>query len=134
MFGSKEAKKENIINAEVIETIIGLNSEIEGSVLSKGSVRIDGKLNGDVSIEGNLIVGDQGLLKGNVKAKNIMVAGELIGNVAAKEKIEINKSGKLSGDILSKFIVIEDGAQFTGHCKMETEESKTPLLKENNKK
>lgn len=134
MFGSKEAKKENTINSDVIETIIGLNSEVEGSVMSKGSVRVDGKLHGDVVIEGNLVVGDQGFLTGNVKAKNVVVAGELNGNVLAKEKIEINKVGRLNGDIISKFIVIEDGAKFTGHCKMEKEEQKTPLLKENNKK
>lgn len=133
MFGSKDAKKDSSINLDVIETIIGLNTEFEGSVVSRSSVRVDGRLRGDVKIDGNLVVGDKGLLEGNVVAKNIVVAGEIKGNVYASDKVEINKSAKLFGDIVSKFVVIEDGAEFTGHCKMERKEENTPLLVENNK-
>ena len=134
MFGSKEGKKEAVVNADVIETIVGINSELEGSIFSQGSVRVDGKVKGDIDIKGNLIIGDQGTLLGNVKAKSVVVAGELKGNVLVLDKIEINKTGKLMGDIVSKFVVLEDGAEFTGHCKMERAVEKPALLKENNKK
>lgn len=134
MFSSKDIKKENQVKPDVIETIIGLNSEVEGTVTSQGSLRIDGKLRGDVRINGNLIVGDQGFLEGGVTAKNVVVAGKITGNITALEKIEINKSGTLVGDIVSKFVVIEEGSQFTGHCKMEKAEEIPLVQNEKNKK
>jgi len=134
MFGSKENKNDSQVNSDVIETIVGFNSEIEGSVISQGSLRVDGKLFGDVDIKGNLIVGEKGFLNGEVKAKSVVVAGEIKGNITTLEKIEINKSGKIFGDIVSKFVVIEDGASFNGHCKMEKPSGEPVMLKENNKK
>lgn len=133
MFNSKEIKKGSQIKADVIETIVGLNTEIEGSIISQGSLRVDGILKGDVSIKGNLIIGDKGSLEGGVTANNVVVAGQIIGNVTALEKIEINKTGKLVGDIFSKFVVIEEGSEFTGYCKMEKTNEKPPLLTEKTK-
>lgn len=133
MFNSKEIKKGSQIKADVIETIVGLNTEIEGSIISQGSLRVDGILKGDVSIKGNLIIGDKGSLEGGVTANNVVVAGQIIGNVTALEKIEINKTGKVVGDIFSKFVVIEEGSEFTGYCKMEKTNEKPPLLTEKTK-
>ena len=133
MFSAKDIKKEGQANADVIETIIGLNSEVEGNIVSQGSLRIDGKLRGDITVKGNLVVGDQGSLEGSVNAKNIVVAGRITGNVVALEKIEINKSGRLIGDIISKFVVIEEGSHFTGNCKMERKDDVIPLLSGKNK-
>ena len=134
MFGSKESKGMSEVNSEVIETIVGFNTEVEGSIVSQGSLRVDGKLHGNVNVKGNLIIGEKGLLKGDVVAKTVVVAGEINGNINALEKMEINKSGKVVGDIFSKFIVIEEGAHFTGHSKMGKLEEEKVLLKDNNKK
>lgn len=134
MFNAKDIKKDSQIKPDVIETIIGLNTEMEGTISSQGSVRIDGKLQGDVNIKGNLIVGDHGFLEGGVTAKSVVIAGKIKGNVNAFEKIEINKNGKLIGDITSKYVIIEEGSEFTGYCKMDKAEDKPPLLNEKNKK
>jgi len=134
MFNAKDIKKDSQVKPDVIETIVGLNTEIEGIITSQGSVRIDGRLRGEVNIKGNLVVGDHGLLEGGVTAKSVVVAGQIKGNVNALEKIEINKNGKLIGDIVSKYVIIEEGSVFTGHCKMDKLDEQPPLLNEENKK
>ncbi len=128
MFSPKDNKKEKVINTDLVETIIGFNSTVEGLVKTQGSVRVDGKLIGDVETQGNLIVGEKGSLKGNVKAKTVTIAGEILGNISADEKIELNKTARLLGDIISKFVVIEDGAEFSGNCKMDRKENQQNLL------
>lgn len=133
MFSSKDGKKEKPVNPDLVETIIGFNSSIEGLVKTQGSVRVDGRLRGDVETQGSLIIGEKGSLEGNVIAKSVTVAGQLQGNVRVSEKIELNKTARLVGDIVSKFVVIEDGAEFTGHCKMDREPAQQNLLTEPNK-
>lgn len=133
MFSGKDIKKEVHSNSDVIETILGANSQIEGNLVSQGSLRVDGKMHGNVNLKGNLIVGEEGSLEGEVIAKNIVIAGKITGNIKALEKVEINKTGILLGDINSKFVVIEEGSHFTGNCKMELKETTLPLLNGKNK-
>lgn len=128
MFSPKENKKEKVINTDLVETIIGFNTTIEGIVKTQGSVRVDGKLVGDIETQGNLIIGEKGFLKGNILAKTVTIAGEVYGNVSAGEKIELNKTARLLGDVTSKFVVIEDGAEFTGNCKMDRTQTQQNLL------
>lgn len=131
MFGAKDQKKETPINTDVVETIIGANSEINGDVTSAGSIRVDGKMFGTVRANGNLIIGENGLLEGDAIAMNVVIAGKVKGNVKVSQKVEINGTGNHLGDIMAKTVVIEDGAQFTGHCKMES--TSQALLKDENK-
>lgn len=130
MFSSKDSKKTAPINVDVVETIVGVNSEVTGNISSEGSIRVDGKLLGNVSTKGNLIIGEKGFLEGDTVAKNVVVAGNIVGNIRAIDKVEINKTGALEGDMVAKIVVIEDGAKFTGNCKMEN--SAQPLLKQSN--
>ena len=130
MFGSKDNKKAAPINVDVVETIIGANSEVAGNVISEGSIRIDGRHSGNITTKGNLIVGEKGALEGDTIAKNVVIAGKIKGNIKASDKIEINSTGMLEGDLTAKIVVIEDGANFTGNCRME--QSSQPLLNESN--
>lgn len=131
MFGAKDQKKEPPINTDVVETIIGANSEINGDVTSAGSIRVDGKMFGTIRANGNIIIGEKGLLEGDATATNVVVAGKVKGNIKVSKKVEINSTGNLLGDMVAKTVVIEDGALFTGNCKMES--TSQPLLKDGNK-
>lgn len=117
MFFSKK-RQEEIISSNV-ETIIGAGTFIQGDIVSQGSVRVDGRYNGDIKIKGDLIVGDKGYVEGSIEAKNVSVSGELNGNVLTKGKVEINGSGKVTGDLNVKNLIIDDGAIFKGNCVMD---------------
>lgn len=117
MFNSN--KKTSTINTDRIDTLIGRNTGIEGALTAEGTVRIEGKLKGDVTLSGNLIVGEEGSVKGNVKADSVILSGIIEGNVTVENHLHVTSTAKLIGDIDAKNIVIDEGAIFNGNCKMD---------------
>jgi len=116
MFSSN--KKNTPVNLDRIDTLIGKNTGIEGALIAEGTVRIDGKVKGDVTLSGNLIVGEEGSIKGNVKADSIILSGIIEGNVNAANQLHLTPTSRLIGDIDVRNIVIDEGAVFRGSCKM----------------
>ncbi len=92
-----------------LESFIGKNSEFTGNVNTKGTLRIDGKLNGNVVADW-VLIGEKALLKGNLEVGGLVVGGSIEGNISAKEVVEIKQKGVVKGDIVtSKLLVIEGG-------------------------
>lgn len=107
MFNKKRKHK-------VIETIIGKETIIEGKIKLPTSLRIDGKVYGEIECEGNVYIGKSGYTEPAIKAKNVIVAGEANGVIKATEKVQIHTKGKIAGDIHSQGLIIEDGGVFNG--------------------
>ena len=101
-----------------ISTLIGKGSELVGDFSVKGSARIDGKITGNVTVAGTLLVGATGSINGNVSANAIVVGGEVLGDIAAPEKTELIATARVLGDITTKIIVIDENAVFQGKCDM----------------
>jgi len=104
-----------------ISTLIGKGSVMDGDFAAPGSVRIDGKITGNVNVEGILVIGVSGAIKGNVKCSSIIVGGEIEGNVIAPERAELSSESKVMGDIHTKSIIIDEKAVFHGRCVMDEE-------------
>ena len=112
MFGKKKTTVESPLR---VETIIGKGTSINGDLYCKGSIRVEGKIEGgEVIVAGDVFVGQGGQIVANVKGRNVIIAGDIRGNVNAKEKLEIVPTGTLIGDIKMATLVIEDGATFKG--------------------
>ena len=123
MFGTK--RKGDTIG--MINTIIGGNSKIEGLLTAAESTRIDGLLEGKIMSESSVIIGEHGLVRGDIDAVEILVAGTVYGNLRAQERIQLTETGRVLGDIFTKTLVIDEGASFKGNCTMEVlEEKKAP--------
>lgn len=101
------------------ETIIGQGTEIKGSIVADGLMRIDGKFEGTIETEGDLVVGNTGVVDAQIQAGNLMVAGEVRGKIAQVGRLEIGRSGKLFADAKVEQLVIEQGALFQGQCLMD---------------
>jgi cytoskeletal protein CcmA (bactofilin family) len=99
-------------------TIISNGVNIEGKVTSTGSIRVDGTLKGDLNAKGNVTVGDQGNINGEITANIVTIGGKTIGTVNAKEKLVLETKCVLKGDIITKLLVIEAGAKFDGKSNM----------------
>lgn len=99
-------------------TIIGSGANFNGTLNSSGIIRIDGNFEGEINIDGNVIVGESGRIKGNIKASKITIAGTVEGNIHCNGTLVLMASGKLYGDTEVKGISIEDGALFDGKCMM----------------
>jgi cytoskeletal protein CcmA (bactofilin family) len=91
---------------------------VEGKIKSEGSVRIDGKLVGDIAVKANAAVGHSGVVEGTVQAKNVSLAGKLQGTVTATEKLILESNAVVRGDIRAARLVVDEGAMFDGQCNM----------------
>lgn len=101
-----------------ISTLIGKDAEFTGDFTVKGSARIDGKVNGSVTVEGTLIIGSSGYITGNVVAKDIAIGGEILGDIIVSGKTELTATAKVLGDVTTSVIVIDENAIFQGKCDM----------------
>lgn len=119
MFG----KKETSVPKE-IETIIGENTIFQGTIKTKGSMRIDGKLEGNILEAAQVIIGTKGVVQGDITANSVIIGGKVTGNVTASENIEIKPGAQLLGDIHTSSLAIGEGAIFEGHCVMTSEKAK----------
>ena len=101
-----------------LDTIIGKESKVKGTLTIKGSVRIDGEQEGNVTISDSLYCGKNSKIKGNIKCKNAVIGGKVEGNIDASETVEIESGAYVKGDILCKELIIHPQVFFEGHSKM----------------
>jgi len=106
-----------------LNTIIGKDSTIEGSVEVQGGLRIDGVVRGKISATESLTVGEDGRVEAEVKVGIAMIGGKVIGNVFAQERIELQSKSEVEGDITTKNLIVEEGAMFHGMCSMKNSSS-----------
>ncbi len=112
MFGDKDEK-----NKGKVETILGSGTKVKGDINTKGSLRVEGFVEGNIKAEGDLFVGEDGKVNSEVNARNVIIAGRVEGDVTAHKKLEILPSGKLIGAIKTNTLKIEEGAICSGSSK-----------------
>ena len=99
-----------------INTIIGKGSSITGNLRINGFVRLDGDIDGNLETDGNIIIGDSARIRGDVKAKAVIVGGIVVGNILAQESAKLLSNSAVLGDVISRKVQVEDKATFHGHC------------------
>ena len=112
----KEMNKENETSGVV--NIIGIGTIITGDIQSKGDIRIDGTLKGAVKTSGKVVVGEAGIIEGDVECDNADIAGSLNAKISVAQLLSLKGTAKLTGDLVTNKLAIEPGAAFTGHCSM----------------
>jgi len=100
-----QSNSKNVLNSDV---------DIKGTLKFSGELTFDGKLDGDISSEGTLNLGDNAVVKGNINVNSVIVRGKVNGNVIAREKIDIKAKAELFGDIKAPRLAIEEGVTFVG--------------------
>lgn len=104
--------------AENMNTVIGKDSNFTGKVEVSSSLRVDGKVKGEIVSQETVVIGPTGVVEGNITSKSCVIAGRVIGNVSAPDKVELQAKSLLQGDLKTKGLVIEQGAVFQGSCTM----------------
>lgn len=121
LFSNKDNKITKITENMNIATVIGPETNMEGNIDSNGTIKIEGRYNGDIYSKTDVIIEESGIVKGNINAVNVSIAGTMEGNVKCFELLEILSNGRLIGDIEVKSILIEEGAIFKGKSTMLSE-------------
>ena len=110
--------KKNAGYHEGMDTLVGLSTTITGNIEAEGTVRVDGKVKGNIVVTGDVYIGDQASITGNIEAANVHMSGRVDGNIAAKGILKIQSTAKLYGDINVNSFVVDEGAFFQGKCTM----------------
>lgn len=105
-----------------VHTMIGADAVIQGNINCQGGVAIYGKVFGDVTSEGPVRVARGGEVHGNVQAAESQIGGTVDGNVRVESRAVLGAESQLKGDLIYRTLVIEEGAQFQGHCVLASSE------------
>ncbi len=120
MFGRKKKKDGGI------EAFLGPETIFQGTINTKGTLRIDGRWEGGTVNAQGVIIGENGMVTGNINAGSVIIGGKVTGNIIASEMLEIHSRGEVKGDIKTAHLSIADGAIFEGNCSMIREEKIEP--------
>jgi cytoskeletal protein CcmA (bactofilin family) len=125
MFKKSNKQQHLEIDQQEISTLIGEGYTFIGEIQGSSVIRIEGKIVGDVNVEGGVVLGENGNIEGNITTKSAVIYGTVNGNVKATQ-LEIKKTGYVNGDIVTDNLEIELGAKYNGKLNMQTPQ----LLKE----
>ena len=96
------------------KNVLSSDVEIKGNLKFSGELTLEGKLEGEITSDGILHLGETGAVNGNMNVNSVVVRGKVNGNVIAKDKIEIKSKAEVFGDVRAAKLVIEEGVTFVG--------------------
>ncbi len=122
MFSKKKTETKMAKSNEAEHTsinLIGTGTTINGEIKSNGDIRIDGTVNGQVFSKGKIVVGNTGIIEGEIYCQNADFSGNIKAKVEVTELLTLKATSRLKGEIITNKLSIEPGARFTGTCTMD---------------
>jgi cytoskeletal protein CcmA (bactofilin family) len=96
---------------------IGQGVKVEGKIVSKQDIRIDGHVSGSIEVgDHELLLGPGSELKANVNARSVLIGGKVEGDITATERVQIQSTGTLLGDVVAPRLIIQDGGMIKGNA------------------
>ena len=99
-------------------TFLGKDTQFVGKLRFEGTLRIDGSLQGEITSKGNLVIGEEALVKGDMHVSYAVISGEVHGDVFAEQRVDLRAPAKVFGNILAPAVVMDAGVIFEGHTRM----------------
>lgn len=99
-------------------THIASGSKVVGRLAGNAELVVDGVVEGEIALDSRVVIGTDGKVKGEVRAKSVEVAGTVEGDIFGRDRVEVLASGKLEGDVVAPRVVIAEGAYFKGKVEM----------------
>jgi cytoskeletal protein CcmA (bactofilin family) len=121
MFNKNKKEQPLEINEQEISAVIGEGYIFTGQLEGSSVIRIEGKIIGNVNVEGGVVLGEKGIVEGDIITKNAIIYGTVNGNVKTTQ-LEIKKTGNVTGEISTNILEIEMGAQYNGKLNMHRQE------------
>jgi cytoskeletal protein CcmA (bactofilin family) len=114
---AKELSTEGTKDGEII-AFVGKGVTFRGAISYEGTVRIDGRVDGEIETAGTLIVGEDAVITAKVHAGTVVSKGKITGDVVAKERVKLMAPAMLNGSVKAPVFSIEEGVTFDGSCEM----------------
>lgn len=97
---------------------IGKNVEIKGALHFEGAGRIDGRVEGKITVKGSIVFGEGAVIRSEIEGDTVIVGGKVHGKITAHQNARLLRASVFTGDVTTPSLTIEEGAQFNGSCKM----------------
>ncbi len=107
-------------NKLAVQTLLSEDSNVTGDITLDGTIKVDGKWNGNISAGGNVIIGEKAEIRGDIKGNRIIISGHVTGDVLASGQLSLTNTAVLTGDASYAAIVIDEGAKLSGTCTLTT--------------
>ncbi|CAM4475675.1 bactofilin family protein [Paenibacillus tarimensis] len=107
----------------VTDTLIGQGTVAEGKISCEAGLRVEGEYRGDITCKGDVIIGECGVARSNIEARDVTIAGKVYGDIQTTGRLTITSSGQLHGNVAAKALIILDGAVLNGSCRMNDKQS-----------
>lgn len=118
MFKKNKKRTATELEQQAITTVIGPDIKIVGNLTGENAVRVDGTIEGNVTIKNGVILGDRSTVRGNLQSDYVVIYGQLQGNIEAKG-LYLKNTGVIQGDIHVESIEIELGGKYNGKLNMQ---------------
>ena len=106
-------------------TVVGAGAKLEGTIVSAGSLRVDGHVKGNIQADGDVMLSPQSSVEADIRAENLSVAGRFHGSIVVKGRAELARGGRVDGNITAKSLVIQEGGIFNGQSIMDQQAAPT---------
>jgi cytoskeletal protein CcmA (bactofilin family) len=100
--------------------LVGKGTVFEGTVRAESDVRASGQIIGTLRVEGKAMISESGSVDGEIIATNADIAGRVQGEIEVEERLVLKETAQVDGNITTDRLVVEEGAEFTGECRMGT--------------
>ncbi len=111
-----------------IRAFLGEGTSFIGTLQFEGTVRLDGRFEGDVSGSDLLIIGQAAAVRADIQVGSLVVGGRVEGNIVARKRVELLATAQVTGTVKTPALVVIDGAVLNGTCEMRREEAKVVRL------
>lgn len=108
-------------SGEGTESVLGRGTRVRGRVRGDGDLRVEGEIEGDIAVSGELTLEEGASIRGNVEAAGVTIGGELHGDVAARGAVTVRAGAKVAGDLGGSEVSLEEGASFEGRIEADFE-------------
>lgn len=125
MFKKSDKDRSRELDKQEISTIIGEGFNITGEVRGSSVIRIDGRITGNVNVQSGIILGETGMIDGDLDSDSAIIYGTVTGNIDCGQ-LEVKSSARVEGDIQTDNIQIEMGAQLNGKLAMKKQNVYAP--------
>ncbi len=95
-------------------SVLGRGTRVRGRVHGDGDLRVEGAVEGDVNVSGELLIDEGAEVQGNVEAAVVTISGALTGDVSSRGGVAVRASAKVLGNLGSPEVSLEEGAEFSG--------------------
>lgn len=122
MMGMKQ-KEETVTSG--LHNTLATGTTVKGNIITEADFRLDGKIDGDVTCSGKIVIGPKGSVTGNINSTNAEILGEVQGSIRVSAKLVLKSTAIIKGDLFAQILEIEPNARFNGVCTMSEEDAKT---------